>query len=487
MSAIGSYIHYHSINYIRYGITINRPHTGYQSQKSRIQGQIRRQATTAAHDANIREVQAAANGILSVLQKKPISRLFSSPEDYYRGFEAMFEDIIEGLMVERYMDVGNIYKDALNLDEPDIKAFKEIKNINATIKYIQQLANLFERELQDGMTEADWFLGLSKDMVDELKFLQRIYHNAMEFRIDDQVVGPGSLSSFSADADWEHLQGYIEELEMMHNEVRTIPYSYMIKDMVYSKAKNLLPKKVESQVAEMLEKGSKGILTNPKIAYKDIQKADKLIEKTLNMTLKTISKPRDLTFNLSWKENNLVDFRFQKPGAFAMNKFLGANSIRTEIGLMQMLQVHQCGNDYINHFLNIFANRLGAVPERIKLSRQRMIEELQLLSLYSLMRFGEYNALKKGRKIDVFFKYDVFTGEVQVRSIYSLLAMTSNNLEFLNLLMDGKPVKNASSFKLFFNRYWGDRQKPSYPDAYRRIDALLMDAHQRKLAISLDL
>ena len=58
MSAIGSYIHYHSINYIRYGITINRPHTGYQSQKSRIQGQIRRQVTTAAHDANIREVHA---------------------------------------------------------------------------------------------------------------------------------------------------------------------------------------------------------------------------------------------------------------------------------------------------------------------------------------------------------------------------------------------------------------------------------------------
>lgn len=484
MSAIGDYVHYRALNYLKHGITTKGAHLNYQSQKTKIETQLKRQFTTAKKDSNLHQVETLANEMIEIINdRQPRKQKIETVEEYYENFKMLFDDVISDWFKAPYgVNAGYLTWQAGKIKPPKINKMKDLKNLNGTVKYLQYLVRLFTLELADGMVEAEEFLALGKFFLQQLVSLQK---ELKDFNLETDAELKAAWSN-TIDLQWSDLSKFVGVLKELYDAVYEIPFTYITNEMITDRIQQLLPPKAHEQAAEMLAQASRAVCSKTEVHSRTRQdNVTASISRFKNTLFKSITEKDGLIFNLSWTENNLVDFIFTNNQQTLLKHGSLAKIIRyeTNIGLLDMLQETKHGNDYITHFLNVFATRLGTVPQIIKNHRLTMKEELKISSLYTLIQHNDLNALKKKKRADIIFQYDGATGKLSAHSIYSILESTYKNIDSLEILMDGKSID--ADFRRFPNRFWGDRQVPSYSDASRRIANLLADAHQRKLQISM--
>lgn len=495
MSAIGDYVHYRALNYIKYGTSIKGVYSKYENQKQKIRTQFKRQITLSKKDSDVWAVQALANDLLEMGNKQFFNPTQISTETYYKMFKMLFANVVDTLFWDsEFSNIGDLT--ALSLDfrrsAPDLKYLQDIKNINETIAYLRKLNGLLLQEYASGIVEAEEFLKIGINFVKELYMIQR---ELTEFNQKSELAKGKGLQGLenrtgkrlgainkNIHMHWDELSQYMEAILEMSAESVNMPMVYAKDVGTLEHATKLLPAMIENNVKDMLTKATEGILEETNIKQKVRENKIKYSQEMQNITLQTIADDDNLVFNLQWKQNNFTRFRFQTTDAFEDNKLFSGKGYQTELDLLAMLESYT-SIDYINHFLNIFATHLGTVPKRIRDYRKDMLEELHIIALYALMQSNNFNILKKDKHIDIIFFKDPKTKKVQAKSIYTILEEIYNNTDLVEVSMNNKPINN--SFKLFSNRYWGDRQVPSYSDAWRRIVGLLADARQRKLSVAL--
>ena len=158
--------------------------------------------------------------------------------------------------------------------------------------------------------------------------------------------------------------------------------------------------------------------------------------------------------------------------------------ISTGSNLIYMLQ--DINSDFVNHFLNIFAEHEADdnMASSLTIKRKEMFEEIKFLTFYKAISGDNY-----GRNTaDTFVINDVSgTNGVRIYSIDDIVntVLQRNLIDYIRITSSktGGELRSESQLR-FYNHWQGQQGVPSYRSGLSRISKLILDAHQHKLTFA---
>ena len=507
MSAIGDYIHLYAKNYTKYGTERPRGnHTASSSNTSRMNAVLSKRQELIKRMEGYRKAEADTAALEASLNKL-IDTLGSgtSTKNDLTGSRTSgdFREILSAILGERFADLANEI-DALDFSNINVKPHGAAGSSGiAPIKsrgHYESTGRNYENEIKTKVNQLNTIIknleqNLQNIKSDNLSALTVLSQNLDKLIKDDykwlmqQITSlPGSRGKRSTTEQnlvnqlndaieiYAPLFGVNAEKGAFFEDVVPI-----VGDMIQSLAINGSNQQIRDAVKSISSKANSQV----KVQLSDQFFNPGMLSKGFQNIFQTIKYSND-------KIDIEMDYRGKPIQASLKNLNLKSNwqskniTVTSGNSLLQLLQ-DENSNDFINHYLNLFAeHRAKAEEMKWQGARQQYAQVIKMLILYKGLTGDAFG--RDGHTVDTFIVNNNRAGagqqHVKVISIQSMLAKLIKNEDAFNMGLISISPANVFSINHRFPN--GKVEGPYGQTGTQRISNLLQHVHAVKVRASIN-
>ena len=417
-TGIGDYIHYSRDGYLQHGTTENGNFQMWESAIDSVKKRARKSNVTLS-EQDLQKIESALEGILKskIQDNTPQAK---AKQEVIRILEQKFKDSLQNLDDT----TGNVtLKDASSV----LGKARSSTNIANLVKRVNNLEQIIIEQAQQGSMNASNALA-------EVKSLQSFYDS-----IATQINQFKKRNKIKITEDprlHKDLQAKKNSLNNLIKEFAAYPAMELQKGEFFENLVAALPKVCENVVATYIQ-----AIDREKVSYNKDNFASQFMTKNFgDMLEKTSLTQGKIDVEITWQGDDGLE---QLLGASIKNANLGNYYVHVVTGSSLLFMIQDLDKDFVNHFLNLFAQHKGKNTKTFMDYKQQMVEEMRLVLFYKGLTGDNYQRTSA----NMFIVNDNRTGKVRAYKAQDLIDKAAENIETLRgVQINGKTFNEKISF-----------------------------------------
>ena len=451
MSAIGDYVHYSYAGYEAHGTSENGTFEAWKSQRGKL----------------LKEAKNLSSSSLNPIERRQLEQLLMSMTSNADPTDAITQRARQNV-IDKMTELFDETLQEMDWSTGDVKMHvdrnsvigqaRDAKNIEDLLNRAIKLEKIIEQEVKDGQAPES-ILEQTTKIKD---FYQQIKNKISAYKKKSEL-SPSEYERWKDDLGEQR-----KSLNKLIAEYAAYPAVSLQKGTFFERTIEQIPLVAESlgikAIAQVIGDDYENVMFDTsKFNYSLLTE-----DFTGDVLERTVVSQGKIDVQLQWNDKEI--------GISAKNIAIDPNKYQIHLvtGSSLLYMIQDIDTDFINHFLNLFAKhgKPGAVTGSFRTSKELMKDEMKLILFFKALTGSNY-----GRKAaNLFVVNDSNTGRVYVKSIQELAEKVADNINnYVGVTFNGNTFN--TSIKQFNNPFLDTPQK--------RISALLMDVHARKVSVSL--